>query len=308
MIPKFPEFKKLELSDKDAIEEHTKMCSPYSDFNFTSLWAWDTSDKRMISEINGNLAVQFTDYSSNEPFLSFLGVNETEYTARELIRYAEAFGISPILRLLPEEAVASIKTSVLNVEEDKDNFDYIYTVPELATLGGQKFKEKRQAAARFLRRYPEARFEIANLSDIVTQNFIMSVLRSWEDRKKSENKIYELEHEETALKRLLNTANAHELVVAGVFFGDAMIGFSIDEILSNQYCVEHFSKAYNEHIGVYDFLNLKMALHLEANNVALWNWEQDLGIESLRRSKMSYRPVHFLKKYIVSLANGGVIL
>jgi len=71
--------------------------------------------------------------------------------------------------------------------------------------------------------------------------------------------------------------------------------------LPKKYAISHFFKADNLHNGVYDFLNKKVSQYLATHNVALWNWEQDLGIENLRRSKKSYRPVNFLKKYKVSL-------
>lgn len=302
VIPTFPEFRAIDISDRASIESHTHQYPPYSDFNFTSLWAWDTSGKRMISELNGNLVVLFTDYETQELFFSFLGVNEPEHTARELIEYAKTSGMSPILRLVPEESIVGMRKSVLVVKEDKNNFDYLYEIPKLATLRGSKFKGKRQIAARFERKYPNARFEIGDLSDMTIQKYIVSVLRSWGEKKKSENKKYELKYEEAAIKRLLKASDGHEIIISGVFLDDSMIGFSIDEILPNQYCIEHFSKAHNVHTGVYDFLNLKVAQHLEANNVSLWNWEQDLGIESLHRSKLSYRPVKFLKKYTISLA------
>ena len=38
MIPEFPEFKKLELSNKEEIEKITQKFPPYSDFNFVSMW------------------------------------------------------------------------------------------------------------------------------------------------------------------------------------------------------------------------------------------------------------------------------
>ena len=80
-----------------------------------------------------------------------------------------------------------------------------------------------------------------------------------------------------------------------------MIGFSIDELLPNQYAISHFFKADSSYRGVYDFLNEKVAENLSNRGIALWNWEQDLGIESLKISKTGYRPVDFLKKYTVSL-------
>lgn len=300
MIPQFPEFKIVEVGDRELVESHTHRYPPYSDFNFTSLWAWDTSNERMISELNGNLVVRFTDYKTNEPFLSFLGSNETEHTARTLLNYCKENGLPETLKLMPEVSIQGIRSTVLHVEEDRDNFDYMYSISELATLRGRKFKEKRQIAERFLRTHQEEHVEIGDLGDSKVQEQIMSVLRSWEDKKKSEDKEYELQHEEASINRLFQTAHAHKLIVTGVFFGDTMIGFSIDEILPNQYGIEHFSKADSTHRGVYDFLNEKVAQHLEENNIALWNWEQDLGVEGMRRSKMSYRPQSFLKKFTIS--------
>ncbi|MGA9396241.1 MAG: hypothetical protein WCA83_14480 [Azonexus sp.] len=41
MIPDFPEFKPLELTDRAAIEAVVHAFPPYSDFSFTNLYAWN---------------------------------------------------------------------------------------------------------------------------------------------------------------------------------------------------------------------------------------------------------------------------
>jgi hypothetical protein len=255
----------------------------------------------MISKLNDNLIVRLTDYETNEPSFSFLGTNEPERTARELINFAEKFGISPILRFIPEESVAGLKNSNLLVEEDKDNFDYIFSVPKLAELQGIKFKEKRNSVNKFLREHPNATFELKELSSLAVREQILSVLRRWKNKKSLDNKPFDFKNEELAIDRLLHTAKDHKLITSCVFLGDTMIGFSIDEILPFQYATSHFFKADNSFNGVYDFLNNKVAQYLATQNVTLWNWEQDLGLENLRKSKMSYNPVNFLLKYKVSL-------
>lgn len=45
MLPEFPQFKNLELSDEEEIERHTHKFLPYSDFNFVSMWSWDIKGK-----------------------------------------------------------------------------------------------------------------------------------------------------------------------------------------------------------------------------------------------------------------------
>src|SRR6185369_9800822 len=98
MLPKFPEFKKLELSDKADIEAITNKYPPYSDFNFTSMWCWDTRGEMMVSELNNNLVVKFADYITGEPFYSFIGTNDTNDTVRQLIGLATTQGIKPRLK------------------------------------------------------------------------------------------------------------------------------------------------------------------------------------------------------------------
>lgn len=301
MIPEFPQFKKIEIEDRKSIEAYTDKYQPYSDFNFTSLWAWDIYGERMVSKLNGNLVVLFTDYKTSKPSFSFLGTNKLETTAREIINFAKKSNVSPILRFISEESANGLKDSGLFIEEDRENFDYIFSISQLSELKGSKFKEKRHSTTKFLREYPEASFELRELSDRNARAQIVSVLHNWRNKKKLDNKIYDSKNEDIAISRLLQTNNSGKLIVSCVFWRNVMIGFSVDEILPHDYAISHFFKADNSHNGVYDFMNKKVSQYLLTQNVKLWNWEQDLGIENLRKSKISYHPVAFLKKYRISL-------
>lgn len=302
MIPQFPDFKVVEVDDRSEVESWTHKYPPYSDFNFTSLWAWDTSGERMISELNGNLVVRFTDYSTHEPFLSFLGTNETEHTARTLIDYSKANGMPPSLKLISEISIVDMRPSVISVAEDKDNFDYICSINELSALKGRKYDTKRKSSNKFRTQNPNAHTEIVELSNRDGQKEILSVISRWESNKIKNSKEYELKHEKDSIMRLFKTASSHNLIVTGVFVSDSMIAFSIVEILPNQYSISHFAKADYNYKGAFDFLTQKESKHLETLGISFINYEQDLGISSLRASKKAWRPVHFLKKYIIKMA------
>lgn len=302
MIPQFPKFKKVELSDREAIEAFTKKYPPYSDFNFTSLWAWDIDNERMISKLNGNFVVRFTDYQTQELFFSFLGTNEVERTAEELLVYTKNASIPPVLRLLPEIIINEIDTPKFKVVRDRDNFDYVYLISALSKMSGKTYKSKKVPMKKFLQDHPGARFEIGKLSDLGIQKGITSVIRSWEKKKKLDRKEHELAHEDAAIKRLFKMSASHDMTVGSVFIGDEMHAFTIEEIVPHRYSIGHFWKTSGVHIGVYDFLAQKTAQYLQDKGIVYWNWEQDLGKENLRFSKTSYRPSDFLKKYQVSLA------
>lgn len=297
MIPQFPEFKIVEVGDREAVESHTHKYPPYSDFNFTSLWAWDTSNERMISELNGNLAVRFTDYATNEPFLSFLGTNKTNDTASTLLQYATAHGLPSYLKLLPEVSVKEMDTQKFRIEEDLDNFDYVYAINDLITLKGGKLGRKRTTISRFVRENPEAHVEAFDLNNKEAQKNVLKIVGAWEQLKKASGKEIEADHEISAITRLCETSNTHKLLVSGLFSGEHMFGFSIEEALPGSYSVCHFWKVDSIHNGAFDFLMREKAKYFETLGIRYFNFEQDLGVAGLRQSKGSYGSHSYLKKF-----------
>ena len=143
MIPKFPEFKTLEITDREEIITYTSKFLPYSDFNFTSMWSWDIDGKIMVSDLNGNLVVNFSDYVTSEPFYSLIGSSNIEQATQLLIDLSREKKVRTQLKLIPEEvAVVASAANGLVVEEDRDNFDYIFSTESLATMSGAKLKSE----------------------------------------------------------------------------------------------------------------------------------------------------------------------
>lgn len=303
MIPEFPSFKKIELTDRTAIEAHTRKYPPYSDFNFTSLWSWDSGGKRGVSRLRNNLVVRFTDYQTQSPFLSFLGTHKVEETVRELLAYAKDMDMRPALHLVPEIVINEIDIPAFKVVCDQDNCDYVYLVSALAHMPGGAYKSKRVLAKKFTEQQPNVRFEMRNLHRSGLHTDIVSVIRSWEKNKSVNRRLHNIAHEDAAIQRLLKMPYARNVMIGAVFIDEVMEAFTIEEIVPHKYSIGHFWKTGGTHPGAYEFLAQKTAQYLGERGVIYWNWEQDLGLESLRFSKTSYRPSDFLKKYTVSLAH-----
>lgn len=74
--------------------------------------------------------------------------------------------------------------------------------------------------------------------------------------------------------------------------------FTIGEgINSDTFCV-HIEKADTQYSGIYAGINNLFA-RSAASGYKYINREEDLGIEGLRKSKLSYRPAFLLDKYTV---------
>lgn len=300
-MPIFPEFKKVDLTNAHIINAYTDQYAPYSDFNFLSLWSWDTNSERKFSILHDNLVVKFTDYSTREPFLSFLGTNQANETAWTLIEYSAENGLPTFLSLIPEVTARALEKDFI-VTEDQENNDYIFSTEAISEYQGNQYKKKRQLANRFFNAHPHVLAIEELATDETAHVKLFELLRSWRDLKIAEEKDLDLLNEQTAIIRALKAAdNEHKLLLSTLRLDERIIAFSIDEILPDGYAISHFLKTNHVYTGVTEYFNQKLAKLLLSKGVTRWNWEQDLGLESLRNAKLGYRPVDHLRKFVVKI-------
>lgn len=298
MLPQFPLFKRLELTDREDIEAITCKFPPYSDFNFTSLWCWDTQGKVRISMLYGNLVVRFTDYRTGEPFYSFLGSNRLHETVEELLDLSNQQCLNQALRLITDIQQISIDNGqILSAEEDRDNFDYVYEIKELHQASGIKYETQRNLIHRFENKYSDIQIKISSLDSV--RNVVLDLSKKWQMKKENATNIIELINEEKSVSRIFNIENKNLLAIC-IYCKNQCVAYAIDEILVGDYAICHFAKADVHFSGVYSFLmKQNCRLLLNFNKIYL-NFEQDLGLLNLRASKNAFKPKIFLKKYTIT--------
>lgn len=300
MIPTFPKFKKLELTDKEEVEKITSKFSPYSDFNFVSMWSWDIKGEMRISQLNNNLVVLLTDYLTGKPFFSFLGDNKISETIFELILFSKKNFQVNLLKLIPEEVVAGLKKTEFQILPDLDSHDYIYSVDKLCNMHKWSKHKSSKGIEKFLELHSDYLVKISAMGEI-QKNECKKMFKKWATNKNIDDHFGLNEYK--AFERFLEIKDEN-IEIVSLYKDNQLIGFSAYEIISRDYAVSHFAKADKKHhSAIYDILNWEEAKLLSERGVKYYNWEQDLGIENLRKSKISYCPVNFLKKYKVSLIN-----
>lgn len=296
LIPTFPDFKIIEWSDRKEIEDHSKRFLPYSDFNFTSLFAWNVDDVMRASWLNNNLVVLFRDYVTGEKFLSFLGAEAIPETAQILLGYVSNEFSTGSLRLIPQCMADALCPKLFIVIPDRDAFDYINPVESIAQLHLVSNNQSNSARAlkRFIKNHPG--YSIACTSLLETKlDELVEVYARW-------GKLKEIDYlnstEYRAFRRLLNSQ--HEtLYVMRLYIDDRTVGFSLFEIVSSEYSMGHFSKADTAIKGIYEALNWHSGRMLFDRGIRFFNFQQDLGIPNLRSSKARYGAHTFLKKFTV---------
>lgn len=298
MISTYPQFSKLDLSQQEEVSRFTGKFEPYSDFNFTSLFSWDTDQSAEVALLHGNLVIRLPDYLDGHPVYSVLGDQQIDESVAVLL---QATGK---LEMVPEVIIAALQDkATYRITEDEDNFDYIYEVSHLSELAGSKFKKKRNKANVFVKAHEDYELAVRVVTEVDEQYAakLKQVDRQWAAL--SSQAQGDILSERKALDRILDNAAAFNLMITEVAVDGEIKAFSINERLDGQYAICHFEKAlstHHEHLNT--FLTIEVARKLHAAGCTFMNWEQDLGLEGLRRSKRSYQPVKMLKKYTISAA------
>ncbi len=293
MIKQFPKFTKISIDSKTEIEELTYKFEPYSDFNFTSLFCWDTDNSTEVSILNNNLVIKMADYITGETIYSILGDREIDASLNVLLELTDK------LYLVPEAVVSSIENAnSFKVEQDRDQFDYIYTLPSQADLNGGRYKNKRNKISKFMRTYSdELSLKKIKFSDPKIKKDIHDLFLKWTVERKLE--AIEFQRESKTIDKLFDYAKNFELIGIQVFLSDECVGFSINEIVQNEYAICHFQKSILTFENIDVFLSNLVAKELKHFGCKYVNWEQDLGIAGLRELKSSYAQEFFLKKYTI---------
>ncbi len=301
MLPEFPNFKSIELSDKNDIETITHKFPPYSDFNFLSMWSWDIKSEMRFSMLNDNLVVRFTDYLTGEPFYSFLGGNKVNDTVKSLLELSEKEGLPARLKLVPEDSIKELDINKFSATEDRNHFDYILDVEKLQKHEGKKLRYHFNLSKRLIAECGEKlNIKAIDLSDEKRKKEILALTNTWIQNKASSNKDTVSSIEIDAIQRffLMEVKDNFSL---GVFYNNKLIGCSINDVLGGDYCLCHFMKADSVFRGIYSCLFLETSRMASGVGKKYINIEQDLGLSNLRQSKESFEPVNFLKKYIITI-------
>lgn len=294
----FPNFEPLGLEHKPLVESYASKFPPYSDFNFTSLYCYNTTGSVGVCTLNDNLVVRFSDYLTCRPFYSFLGDVKTSETAHALLEHAKKEGGEAELKLVPESAVHGLDRAKFRVEEDGDNVDYVLSIDRLESYEGSKLKPHRNAVTRFLRSHrPETRR--LDLTDPAIEEMLTTFFLHWVEQRKIP--FSEAENEFKAMSNLFKLLPHEPIFGIGIFVDGTLAGFSISEILSEGYATIHYEKGDpSRYIGIYEYVTQETAKILSGMGCMHINYQQDMGLPGLKAYKKGYHPASYLRKFRVS--------
>jgi uncharacterized protein len=189
-----------------------------------------------------------------------------------------------------------LKGRELLITEDRDNFDYLHIKEEMALLHGRAYHRKKNRVNYFMLRH---RYLVEPYDRDRHLEGAQTLLAEW-FRVRSAMEAGSVQGEVCGAAEALRLDRELGLQGIVVIVDGAVKGFALGEQLNGDTAVCHFAKGDLFIDGLSQFLDREFA-RLLFTDCRYLNREQDLGSESLRQSKLSYRPVELVKKYRVRL-------
>lgn len=298
-------FRDPEIGDRQWVEERFRASGNQGcEYSFSTLFLWSgayqqqvaSMDGFVLERLRGKLGAGYLFPAGSGPLEPVLSALEKDAAERgEPCRF---FCVTPE----QAERLEQLRPGQYAFQSDRDGWDYLYALDRLAGLGGKKLHGKRNHIRRFEESHPDWQVEqitMDNLAECAEMDL------EWNRRYRSLDAAGEEAEARTRLdeRHAMSRAFAHyeALGMDGLLLrtGGKVVAFTMGSPISADTFDVHFEKAYGEIQGAYPMINREFARWLQANRPGVrWlNREDDMGLEGLRKAKLSYYPDILLEKY-----------
>lgn len=294
------QFRDLTIDDRDWITDILRRCNYMScEYCFGNHFIWKNAYSVQVARIGDYYTILLQDGGADRgsSFLFPAGVGPLQPVIGELLDYSRAQGLEFRLHSMPEECIPALEEAFpgkFAIAADRDHADYIYRVEDLTNLAGKKYHGKRNHLARFRER--DWSFEPlteANLQDCAALNEEWCRLR---DCGQSQS----LRAERCAVQSSFRHFARLDLFGGLLRVEGKAVAYTLAERLNSDTVVVHMEKALPDLQGAYVAINREFVANC-CQEYRFVNREEDLGVEGLRKAKLSWHPHLLLPKYSVTL-------
>ena len=294
------QFQRLKLSQKDEYNEILFSCPPRGcEYSFANLYLWG---HQQVAFVHG-CAAFFSHYDGRSVYPYPIGNGDRRAVIGEILSDARERGIPCRLTGLTDSDRAELEEwfpGKFLLHTSRDSFDYVYATDDLADLRGRKFQKKRNHANRFRTEHPN--YEVKPLT-VCNMAQAQHMVNDWFINRMREDPDGDYWLENIALTRAFQ--HYERLGMDGILLldGRQVLAVTMGSRMANDTFDIHFEKAREDVDGAYTVVNQEFAryLRLKYPDVAYLDREDDLGLEGLRKAKLSYNPHQMVEKFNATL-------
>lgn len=299
-------FKPVTLCDKPWVDELVfAEGSPSADYNFGNIYIWDKRYRQLIARCGDRMLTKLR-YEGQPAFVFPIGSGPLRPAVDALRAYAGERGWPFVLRGVTPAHRALLEaeySGCFDYTAETDTWDYLYEAEKLATFSGKALHGKKNHCNRF---EAENDWEFRPLSyELIPGCLDMLDIWSEDNRARLDPSVAD-EHD--AIIRSFAACEWLGLEGGVLFANGQIVGFSLGELCAADTFDVHFEKARIDLNGAYPMVCRELTRLLLARHPALTtiNREDDLGLEPLRQSKLSYKPCGMVEKYTARWRDGAV--
>ncbi len=288
-------FEPIGLEQQDAYHLKLSQCTQIaSDYSFINLWGWgeeyglEWAWQDDLVWIRQSLPEQVLwapvgDWSQTEwP----AAIETAKALCNRIIRVPQG-----LLDIWGQNELTALQSS-----ESQEHWDYLYNREDLISLKGNRYHKKKNLLNQFKKKYQWTYLPFG--SEMIEMALAMQTdWCTWRDCENNDT----LAAENRAIARVLKNWQVLRGITGGALrVDDTLVSYTIAEALPDDSLVIHFEKGDPQFKGSYQAIN-QMFLEQSSQEGSLINREQDLGDQGLRKAKLSYHPVDYVRKYQVIL-------
>lgn len=291
------ELKPVSFDIKTELDEIFKTENSRSaDFCFGNIYMWDKRFDQSVAAVGGRL-ITLLHRRGVKCFAFPVGSGDIRPAFEEMLAICRELGIPLRISGICDEHLPLIESAFpdcFSIAEDRDFSDYIYDIDALASYGGKHLHSKRNFCNRFEQ---ENDWQFVPLTEKLIPA-CEEMLEKW--NKEASGRLGSgISYEQDAISRCFAHFTKLGLEGGVLLSGGGVAGFTVGEMISSDTFCIHFEKAFSRIDGAYPMVCREMARLIKASRpeARYVNREDDMGLESLRKSKLSYKPEYILRKY-----------
>jgi hypothetical protein len=286
-------FEPIDLNRQDEYQIRLAQCSQISsDYSFINIWGW--GDEYGLQWAWHDSLVCIKQTLPNEMLWAPVGDwKATDWssllnTAREncprLIRVPES-----LLEIWKQNTNISFEVS-----ESRGHWDYLYDRQQLVDLKGNRYHKKKNLLNQFKKKYDFSYLPFGPDMVVKAQD-MQEDWCAWRDCESIDT----LAAENKAIAKVLDNWDKLNHITGGALRVDHdLVAYTVAEVLPNNTLVIHFAKGCPNYKGSYQAINQMFLAH-DDNPCDIVNREQDIDDKGLRKAKLSYHPIDYIRKYQV---------
>ena len=295
------DFHPVSLEDREHIQRFARI-NPYRncDFSFANLYNWSSFYNTEVAYHKDMLLVRFKSAEAERTaYLMPVGDGDLLEVLQDMDEDMQAkYDHSLTLMGVTTEGLELLQRTYpdrLHVLSSRDYSDYIYLREKLSTLSGKKLQSKRNHINRFERTYPSWSYEEIDESNV---RECLQLEKVWFRQSEQGQDIVD---EKQMVYKALSDYERIGMMGGCIRVEGQIIAFSLGmEVNADTFdvCIE---KADTDYDGAFTIINREFARRIPEQYTYV-NREEDLGLEGLRKAKLSYKPVEILAKHTVILS------